>query len=371
MTTLTVVVEELLARTGTGRYTEELTRELILAAPRGVTVEAFVAASTEDEYARIRDALPGLARLHKSALAQRELRSAWQHGFTRIPGSGMLHAPSLLAPLTRHDRVNDGTQTVVTLHDLVAWTHPDSLTARQVSWNKGMLKRAERYADAIVVPTHSVADRIGEYARFGDRVRVIGGAPSAALARPIGCARARRADAASRPVHPRSRRPHAAPGHRPAGRRDGPRRRAAAHRGGGRRRRTAPRARTRPARGARARHGDPGRSGSRRAHGPRGRHGAAEPRGGFRPAHGRGVRARHAGRALGCAGAVRGLRRCRASRWRSSRPSSTPIGSRMRSARCWRIPRLADRVGVGGVDRARVFTWRNAADKVWQLHADL
>lgn len=182
MTTLTVVVEELLARTGTGRYTEELTRELILAAPRGVTVEAFVAASTEDEYARIRDALPGLARLHKSALAQRELRSAWQHGFTRIPGSGMLHAPSLLAPLTRHDRVNDGTQTVVTLHDLVAWTHPDSLTARQVSWNKGMLKRAERYADAIVVPTHSVADRIGEYARFGDRVRVIGGAPSAALA---------------------------------------------------------------------------------------------------------------------------------------------------------------------------------------------
>lgn len=184
MTTLTVVVEELLARTGTGRYTEELTRELIATAPRGVAVDAFVAASTEEDYARIAEALPGLATLHKSALAQRELRSAWQHGFTRIPGSGMLHAPSLLAPLTRHDRINDGTQVVVTLHELVPWTHPESLPARSVSWAKGMLKRAERYADAIVVPTHAVAERLGDYANFGDRVRVIGGAPSASLAAP-------------------------------------------------------------------------------------------------------------------------------------------------------------------------------------------
>lgn len=181
MTTLTVVVDELLARTGTGRYAEELTRALIATAPPGVSVEAFVAASTDAEYARIEEALPGLRRLMKSALAQRELRSAWQHGFTRIPGSGMLHAPSLLAPLTRHDRLNDGTQVVVTLHDLVAWNHPESLPARTVSWTKGMLKRAERYADAIVVPTHSVAMGLAEVAKFGDRVRVIGGAASAAL----------------------------------------------------------------------------------------------------------------------------------------------------------------------------------------------
>lgn len=182
MTTLTVVVDELLARTGTGRYTEELTRALIATAPRGITVDAFVAASTEEEYDQIRAALPGLQRLHKSALALRELRSAWQHGFTRIPGGGMLHAPSLLAPLARHDRVNDGTQIVVTLHDLVAWTSPDSLSTREVGWAKAMLRRAHRYADAIVVPTHSMADRLGEFARFGDRVRVIGGAPSASLA---------------------------------------------------------------------------------------------------------------------------------------------------------------------------------------------
>lgn len=184
MAALTVVVDELLARTGVGRYTEELTRALIRTAPRGVSVEAFVAASTEEEYARINQLLPGLAALHKSALAQRELRSAWQHGFTRIPGSGMLHAPSLLAPLTRHDRVNGGGQVVVTLHDLVAWTNPESLTPRQVSWQRGMLKRAERYADAIVVPTHAVAERLAAHAQFGSRVRVIGGAASAALATP-------------------------------------------------------------------------------------------------------------------------------------------------------------------------------------------
>lgn len=184
MTTLTVVVEELLARSGIGRYTEELTRALIATAPRGVAVDAFVSASTEEEYQQIAEKLPGLAALHKSALAQRELRAAWQHGFTRIPGDGMLHAPSMLAPLRRHDKLNDGAQVVVTLHDLVAWTHPESLSPRQVSWMKGMLKRAERYADAIVVPSHSTAQRLGEFASFGDRIRVIGGAPSEALARP-------------------------------------------------------------------------------------------------------------------------------------------------------------------------------------------
>jgi glycosyltransferase involved in cell wall biosynthesis len=32
---------------------------------------------------------------------------------------------------------------------------------------------------------------------------------------------------------------------------------------------------------------------------------------------------------------------------------------------------LAKRLHYVGSDRAKVFTWRGAADKVWQLHADL
>ena len=44
-----------------------------------------------------------------------------------------------------------------------------------------MLKRAERYADAIVVPSHTVADELMTIAAVGERIRVIGGAPSSAI----------------------------------------------------------------------------------------------------------------------------------------------------------------------------------------------
>jgi glycosyltransferase involved in cell wall biosynthesis len=183
MTTLRVIVDEMLsgAPGGVSRYTEELTRALISTAPKGVAVEGLVSASTETEYERIHERLPGLATLHKSALQRRELSSAWQHGFTRLPGNGMVHAPSLFAPLAKHDRLNEGDQIIVTLHDTLAWTAPQALNPRRVSWHKAMLKRAERYADAIVVPSHTVADELMAIAAVGDRIRVIGGAPSSAL----------------------------------------------------------------------------------------------------------------------------------------------------------------------------------------------
>ncbi len=186
MTTLRVIVDEMLstATSGVARYTEELTRELIHSAPRGVDVEAFVAASTEPQYARILERLPGLETLHKSALERRELTAAWQHGFTRLPGSGIVHAPSLFAPLARHDRLNASDQIAVTVHDTIAWTNPGSLTPRHVAWHKAMVKRAERYADAIVVTSHTVADQLTEIAAVGDRIRVISGAPSTALRAP-------------------------------------------------------------------------------------------------------------------------------------------------------------------------------------------
>jgi len=186
MTTLRVIIDEMLSSTpgGVPRYTEELTRELIATAPRGVFVEGFVAASSEPDYQRIAERLPGLAHLQKSALERRELRSAWQHGFTRLPGSGMVHAPSLFAPLARHDRLNNGDQIAVTVHDTIAWSHPDSLSPRVVSWHKAMVKRAERYADAIVVPSHTVADQLSAIADVSERIRVISGAPSSALRLP-------------------------------------------------------------------------------------------------------------------------------------------------------------------------------------------
>lgn len=133
-TTLRVIVDDILAPaaapttgagTGTGRYTEELTRALILTAPDGCVVEGIVSSSPAADYADLLARLPGLEGLKKSALARRELHTAWQHGLSRPSAGGMVHAPSLLAPLLRHDRVhNQGDQTVVTVHDLLAFTHP-------------------------------------------------------------------------------------------------------------------------------------------------------------------------------------------------------------------------------------------------------
>jgi glycosyltransferase involved in cell wall biosynthesis len=64
------------------------------------------------------------------------------------------------------------------VHDTLAWTHPKSLTPATVAWNKAMLKRARKHADAVVVPSHAVAERLADIVDLGDRVRVIGGAAS-------------------------------------------------------------------------------------------------------------------------------------------------------------------------------------------------
>ena len=186
MTTLNVILDDMLttAPGGSARYTRELASALIDHAPNGCFVEGIVAASTEDEYRILAERLPGLAGLFKSALVRRDLTRAWQHGFTSIP-SGMLHAPTLFAPLRRHDRVNDkSTQVVVTIHDAIAWTHPDYLAPREVSWTKAMAIRAVKHADAVVVPTHAVAGELDELLGLGDRMRVIGSAVSRTLLAP-------------------------------------------------------------------------------------------------------------------------------------------------------------------------------------------
>lgn len=188
MTTLRVIVDRIVGPTpgGIGRYTEELTRELIRTAPSGCEVSGIVSASPEADYETLTMLLPGLSGLYKSALDRRELQLAWQHGFTRLPGRGMVHAPSLLAPLGRHDRLNnEGDQTVVTVHDVIPWTHPDALSPRRAAWYRAMAKRAHKYADAVVVPTHAVAAQLGEILDFGDRIRVIGGAVSSKLTVPV------------------------------------------------------------------------------------------------------------------------------------------------------------------------------------------
>ena len=201
MTTLRLILDELNSPSAASAYTRELARHLILTAPHGCSVDGFISASPEPVYDDIAENLPGLATLHKSALARRELRAAWQHGFTRLPGSGMVHAPSPLAPLARHDRLNDRDQIAVTFHDTLAWTHPEAMSPAAVGWYKAMAKRAQRFADAVVVPSHTVADELTELVGFGDRIRVISPAARPRVTLPADAeARAERLNLASRYV---------------------------------------------------------------------------------------------------------------------------------------------------------------------------
>lgn len=185
-TTLRMVVDQMVTPVpnGISRYAEELTRALIQTAPRGCSVEGIVSALPPEKIVLIEDALPGLTQLHRTTLPRRELAGAWQLGIVPTLGSGMIHSPSLLAPLRRHDREFDQTQIVVTIHDTLAWTHPKSLTPTSVAWHKAMAKRARKHADAIVVPTHAVAEQLGDIIDFGDRVRVISGAVASNLVLP-------------------------------------------------------------------------------------------------------------------------------------------------------------------------------------------
>jgi glycosyltransferase involved in cell wall biosynthesis len=187
-TTLRVVVDDILAPSSDEirRYTEELTRQLIRTAPEACEVSGVVSALRERDYNEILARLPGIADLTKSALSRRELHLSWQLGTSRLPGGGMVHSTSLLAPLAKHDRVNHpGDQTVVTIHDVRPWTHPQGMAPHDVSWQKAMAKRAYRFADAVVVPTHSIAGQLDEIMHYGERIRVIGGAVSSTLTLPL------------------------------------------------------------------------------------------------------------------------------------------------------------------------------------------
>jgi glycosyltransferase involved in cell wall biosynthesis len=181
--TLRVILDQIVAPVPgpLGRYTRDLGRAIVAAAPRGCDVEAIVSSSPPDDYDRVLQEIPGLSGLYKTTLARRELAAAWQLGLTTSPGAGMIHGTTLFAPLRKHDREADGNQVVVTVHDVLAWTHPEALSAASVAWQKAMLKRARRHADAVVVPTHALADQLGMIADFGDRIRVIGTAPRSGL----------------------------------------------------------------------------------------------------------------------------------------------------------------------------------------------
>jgi glycosyltransferase involved in cell wall biosynthesis len=175
---LVVITEQLLAEVpgGTGRYTRELTLALAQTAPTDWTVSTVVARHRDPTAA----VLPGVDGPRMLPLSRRALVAAWERGIRLWPGGDSLHAPTPLAPPGGRRRRS----LVVTVHDTVPWSHPETLTDRGVAWHKRAITQAARKADALVVPTSAVASELTRYLQPSGRVHVIGEGVTPALITP-------------------------------------------------------------------------------------------------------------------------------------------------------------------------------------------
>jgi glycosyltransferase involved in cell wall biosynthesis len=145
---VSVVLEQSLAPVpgGTGRYAREIAEAL--AGLPDVEVAAWTAWHRDTSAARV----PRVGGPRRLPLGRRSLTVAWELGLPlSLPGpADVVHAPTLLAPPRRRRPL------VVTIHDAVPWTHPETLTPRGVHWHRVMAARMADSADAIVVPTVAV-----------------------------------------------------------------------------------------------------------------------------------------------------------------------------------------------------------------------
>ncbi len=150
---VSILAAQLCARVpgGTGRYTGELIRALARTAPPEASLRALVPRGCAAA-----DSLP--VSSERLPLPPILLARLWERGLPPYPArAGVVHAPTLLVPPRRR-----GCALVVTIHDVVPWTHPDTLTPRGASFHRRMGSRAAKEADVIVTPTEVVARQVRE-----------------------------------------------------------------------------------------------------------------------------------------------------------------------------------------------------------------
>ena len=147
-----LVVDQLFASVpgGTGRYTGELASALTLAAPAGSSLQAWSA-----WHGRRHGTPRGTSGLRQLPVGSKVLSRLWERGLGPAPrAADVVHATTLLVPPKRRAAL------VVTIHDVVPWTHPETLTPRGLGFHLRMGARAAEEADLIVTPTVAVADQI-------------------------------------------------------------------------------------------------------------------------------------------------------------------------------------------------------------------
>lgn len=166
MPDLTVIVEQCLAPVpgGTGRYAREITAALA-ASPRPGWRVRTVTGWHRDVGAAVIDGADGP---HRLPAGRRALAELWRTGLPPFVRGSRVHATTPLAP-------NRRAGLIVTVHDAVPWTNPETLTPRGVRWHRKMVARAAELAEMIVVPSLSVADDLaGIFPSATGKLRVIG-----------------------------------------------------------------------------------------------------------------------------------------------------------------------------------------------------
>lgn len=172
-----ILMEQCLAPVpgGTSRYATEIAEALAATAAPGDRVTGWTALHRAAGPAQAR----GVRGPRRLPLPRRALTAAWERAAVPRPSDlDVLHAPTLLAPLGGRLPV------VVTVHDAVPWTHPETLTPRGVRWHRHMAERAARDAAAVVVPTRAVADQLMRYLEVRGQLVVVGEGVSGRLTRP-------------------------------------------------------------------------------------------------------------------------------------------------------------------------------------------
>jgi glycosyltransferase involved in cell wall biosynthesis len=154
---LGLVMEQSLAPVpgGTGRYSRELAAAL--AGLDDLDVTGWTAWHRDTRPARV----PGVRGPVRLPLGRRALTVAWERGAGPRPrAADLVHAATLLAPPRRRRPL------VVTVHDAVPWTHPETLTPRGVRWHRRMAERVAASADAVIVPSAATARSLAEHLRL-------------------------------------------------------------------------------------------------------------------------------------------------------------------------------------------------------------
>ena len=147
---------------GTGRYTRGVLEALAATSTPERSVEALLPLGP------LPVGLPPVARRRVPG-PDRLLARLWERGWPpRVGGVDVVHAPTLLVP-----PVSGGTRLVVTIHDVVPWSHPETLTPRGVAFHRRMAERAARTAAVVVAPTHTVAAALREVLGPGVDLRAI------------------------------------------------------------------------------------------------------------------------------------------------------------------------------------------------------